>query len=85
MGKTAVVPLPAVLLGLAWWRRGRIGRRDLWHSLPFWIMAVVVSLLAIWIQHGADIGAKVRMDGFGPGWPGWVGHCGFIWARRCFP
>jgi protein O-mannosyl-transferase len=76
MGKTAVVPLPVVLLGLAWWRRGRIDRKDVQHSLVFFALAAVGSFTAIWIQHGAGLGAVVRTDGFwsrlaGAGWALW--------------
>ena len=75
-GKTAVVPLPVVLLGLGWWRRGRIDRKDVQHSLIFFALAGTGSLLAIWIQHGASIGAVVRTESLwarsaGAGWALW--------------
>jgi len=56
MSKTAVVPLPVVLLGLAWWRRGIIGRGDIRRVLIFIGLALAGSLLALWIQHGTGIG-----------------------------
>ena len=76
MGKTAVAPLPVVLLGLAWWRRGRIDRKDVQHSLIFIVLAAAGSLMAIWIQQGAAIGMTVRTDSFwarlaGAGWALW--------------
>ncbi len=76
MGKTAVVPLPLILLGLAWWRRGRIVCKDVLHGLTFAIMAAAGALMAIWIQHGAATGVIVRGDGFwarlaGAGWALW--------------
>jgi tetratricopeptide (TPR) repeat protein len=76
MGKAAVVPLPVVLLGLAWWRRGRIDRKDVQHSLIFMALAAAGSLLAMWIQQGAANGLIVRPDSFwsrlaGAGWAVW--------------
>jgi tetratricopeptide (TPR) repeat protein len=70
--KTAVAPIPFVLLGIAWWRRGRIGRKDLCRSLLFFAIAVAASLLAISIQLEAGA-AEVRTDNFlvrlvGAGW-----------------
>ena len=77
MGKTAVVPLPIVLLGLAWWRRGRIERKDVQRNLIFIALAAAGSFGAIWIQHRANIvGEVVRTDSFwrrlaGAGWVLW--------------
>jgi protein O-mannosyl-transferase len=76
MSKTAVVPMPVVLLGLAWWRRGRIEPKDIRRSLVFVALAAAGSLLAIWIQHGAAMGEMVRTDSFwarlaGAGWAAW--------------
>jgi tetratricopeptide (TPR) repeat protein len=76
MGKTAVVPLPVVLLGLAWWRRRRIDCKDVKHSLIFFALAAAGSLLAVWIQQGAALGIVVRQDSFwsrlaGAGWAVW--------------
>ena len=44
LAKTSIVMLPAVLLGCAWWRRGRITRKDLLRVLPFLCLAAVLSL-----------------------------------------
>jgi tetratricopeptide (TPR) repeat protein len=49
--KAAAVPLPAVLLGMAWWRRGRVEWRDVTRSLLFFALAAGASALAIWVQH----------------------------------
>jgi Flp pilus assembly protein TadD len=51
--KTAIAPLPLVLLGMAWWRRGKIGRADICRSLLFFGLAAAASVLAVWIQRNA--------------------------------
>jgi hypothetical protein len=51
--KTAIAPMPVVLLGMAWWRRGKITRQDVWRSILFFALAVAAAGLGIWIQRGA--------------------------------
>jgi tetratricopeptide (TPR) repeat protein len=77
LSKTAVAPFPVVLLGIAFWRRGRIDRRDLWQSVPFFVAAAGLAVATIWFQHHRAIaGAFIRDDDFwtrlaAAGWAGW--------------
>jgi tetratricopeptide (TPR) repeat protein len=76
--KGAAAPLPAVLLLLACWQRGRITRRDVVLTLPFFGIALLASLLEFSTQlMVADEGAlSVRDDGLlarlaGSAWVWW--------------
>jgi protein O-mannosyl-transferase len=58
LSKTAVAPLPVVLLGLAWWQRGRIGLKDLLWSVPYGAVATAAVLLLLGFHHRA-VGASL--------------------------
>ena len=73
--KTAVAPLPLVLLLMAWWKRRRVTGRDVWRTVPFITAALVLIPLTVVFEHqaGAEI---VRSDSFwarlaGAGWAVW--------------
>ena len=77
LAKTSVVMLPVVLLGCAWWRRGRVARRDFLRVLPFAAMAAALGLVTIWYQYRNAIGPHVvRSEGLAAraamaGWAAW--------------
>jgi tetratricopeptide (TPR) repeat protein len=65
LSKSAVAPLPLVLLGIVWWRRGHVGWKDLVHSAVYFIAAGALALITVWFQSHNSIGhVIVRTDGF---------------------
>jgi protein O-mannosyl-transferase len=65
LSKTSTVMLPFVLVGCAWWQRGRITSRDCWCASPFFVLALAFGLMSVWFQtHGAITGATVQNENF---------------------
>ena len=50
MAKTTIIMLPVALLLCAAWQRGRIQRRDLIHTAPFFALSLAFGLMSIWFQ-----------------------------------
>ncbi|MFH1312635.1 MAG: tetratricopeptide repeat protein [Candidatus Eisenbacteria bacterium] len=77
LSKTSVVMMPAAMLVLAWWRRGRISKVDIRRSIPFFVMSLALGLVTVYYQYHAAIGqVVVRSGGFlsrlaGSGWCVW--------------
>ena len=74
--KASTVTLPLVLLGLAWWRHGRIGRRDCLRVAPFLLLSLVMGLVTLSIQHAATAQLQLRPEGLASriaaiGWVFW--------------
>ncbi len=60
LSKTVVASLPAVLLVIYWWRRGRVTRWDVLPLVPFLVFAVSLGLLTVWLEkyHVGAIGRE---------------------------
>lgn len=63
LSKSSIVMLPAVLLLLAWWQRERIVRADIIRTLPFFVLSLLASVVAVWVQVREKIS-----QGTGRGW-----------------
>jgi tetratricopeptide (TPR) repeat protein len=50
--KTAIAPLPAVLLVILWWKRGNISwKRDLLPMLPIFVLGIGAGLFTAWVER----------------------------------
>jgi Flp pilus assembly protein TadD len=62
LSKTTTVMLPVVLLGCAWWRRGR---PDWLRISPYFALALAFGLMSVGFQeHGAMAGVAVQSESF---------------------
>jgi protein O-mannosyl-transferase len=61
LSKTVVVSLPAVLLVVYWWKRGKIAWPDLPQLVPFFVAGIGMGLLTVWLEKN-NVGAA------GPEW-----------------
>ncbi|MDO8539039.1 MAG: tetratricopeptide repeat protein [Opitutaceae bacterium] len=56
--KTVTATLPAALLVVFWWRRGRLNwRADVWPLLPWFVVGAAAGLFTAWVER-AIIGAE---------------------------
>ena len=71
--KTSVVMFPVILLLFAWWRRGRIGIRDLRDSAPFFGASLAMGAATVWFQSTRAIGVAGTQSGLAErvGQAGW--------------
>jgi hypothetical protein len=65
LAKTSVMMLPLVLLGCAWWQRGRVTRKDALRALPFFALAGALAAIELWFHsHHALTHVAARPEGF---------------------
>lgn len=76
LSKTAGCSLPVAILILTWWKQGRITWRVIASLIPFFILAVALSLVTIWLER-----AHVRAEGSAWALP-FAGRC--LVAGRAF-
>lgn len=50
LSKGSVAVLPPMLLLIAWWRNGRVTRDDVLRTVPFFVIAIALTLVNIWFQ-----------------------------------
>jgi Tfp pilus assembly protein PilF len=59
LSKSAVVPLPFVLLLCCYWRRGEIARRDVIRSAPYFLLSLAFGIVTLVFQNTRAIGEEV--------------------------
>ncbi|MGH9592903.1 MAG: tetratricopeptide repeat protein, partial [Bryobacteraceae bacterium] len=57
LSKTVACTLPAAILLLVWWKRGRVGKRDVWPLVPFFVVGAGLGLVTAWTEK-TFIGAE---------------------------
>ncbi|HVW21048.1 MAG TPA: tetratricopeptide repeat protein [Opitutaceae bacterium] len=67
LSKSSVVMFPGAILLYAWWRRGRLRRKDVRASLPFFGLSLLLGLVTVSFQyHRALAQWAVPLHGLGP-------------------
>jgi Flp pilus assembly protein TadD len=61
LSKTVACSLPAALLLVAWWKRGRVTRRDLWPLAPMFALGAAAGVFTAWLE-------KHHVGASGPEW-----------------
>ena len=51
LSKSVTCSLPAAILLLVWWKRGRIRRADVWPLLPMFAMGLAMALVTALMEH----------------------------------
>jgi tetratricopeptide (TPR) repeat protein len=59
LSKSAVVPLPFILLLCCYWRRGEIARRDVIRSAPYFLLSLAFGIVTLVFQNTRAIGEEV--------------------------
>ncbi len=71
--KTSIAVFPVMLLGLAWWRNGRIEWKDLLKSAPFFALSAAMAVMTVLSQQRyLDVLAQPLPLVYRPAGAGWV-------------
>jgi tetratricopeptide (TPR) repeat protein len=65
LSKTATVSVPAVILVVYWWQRGRVTWRDVARLAPFFAVGLVMAAVTVWIEK-EQVGAKGEVWNLSP-------------------
>lgn len=57
LSKTVTASLPAAVLLVVWWKRGRIARRDVWPLVPLFVIGAAFGLTTAYLEQ-YHVGAK---------------------------
>jgi len=57
LSKTVTASLPAVVLVLIWWKRGRVTRQDVWRLAPFFVVGIALAGITVWMEK-THVGAQ---------------------------
>jgi tetratricopeptide (TPR) repeat protein len=79
LSKSSVVMFPFILLLYAWWRRGSIRAADLRSAAPFFLVSLVLGLVALRFQHVYGLAGGEGVIALG-GWPTRFARAGVIAA-----
>lgn len=61
LSKTVTCSLPAAILLVLWWKRGRICRSDILTLLPYFVVGALFGLTTVWLE-------KYRVGAYGQEW-----------------
>ena len=50
LAKTAIIALPGAVLLVVWWKRGKMGWRELFPLAPFLAVGMAMGLLTVWVE-----------------------------------
>ena len=67
LSKTAISPMPAALLALLWWKRGRLHwKRDIIPLFPFFAAGIGLGLFTAWIEQTVIINGESASSNLAP-------------------
>jgi hypothetical protein len=61
LSKTVTCSLPATLLLILWWKRGRVTQRDVLYLAPFFVIGLALATMTIWFERS-------HVQAVGPEW-----------------